>query len=146
MVITGAHVRTSLQICPRSLHWWISGEVALLFELGQEFECMSIWCSCVQNTGIRKFYMKSFPLVLKDKRSCFSQALNNCLLIVQLPSRSRMLNWLSVAFSILCFTWGVTPVAVNAFLEWGDSEDTFQVCMDKAAQFLVCKISSHHWN
>ena len=43
------------------------------------------------------FYVESTPLVLKDKRSCFSQGERftrySCLLIVRLSFRSRMLNW-----------------------------------------------------
>ena len=55
-------------------------------------------------TQASKRYIKSLPLVPKDKRSCFSQGeksaslkvkglLYSCLLITHLPSRSGTLNW-----------------------------------------------------
>ena len=34
---------------------------------------MYVQCSCVQNTGEEELHVKSLPLVLKDKRSWFSQ-------------------------------------------------------------------------
>ena len=49
---------------------------------------------CTMQT--RKGYTGSFPLVLKDKRSCFSQGerstVNSCLSVMRLPSISRMFN------------------------------------------------------
>ena len=61
---------------------------------GQELGFVLSASMCIIQASKR--YVEFLPLVLKDKRSCFSQGekdlLYSCLLSVRLPSGSRTLN------------------------------------------------------
>ena len=51
---------------------------------------MYVQCSCVQNTGEEELHVKSLPLVLKDKRSWFSQG--ERFIVPQLSSGSLLVD------------------------------------------------------